>query len=65
MPYGDSAFALGAGFAWAAFKKELTLLASAFSLFAAAESVYMTYHLDWTSSSSPTRSPKSSTSWPS
>jgi hypothetical protein len=63
VPYGDwinefptgfflvvhvAAFALGAGFAWAAFKKELTLLASAFSLFAAAEIVYMTYHLDWT-----------------
>jgi hypothetical protein len=63
VPYGDwinefptgfflvvhvAAFALGAGFAWAAFKKDLTLLASAFSLFAAAEVVYMTYHLDWT-----------------
>jgi hypothetical protein len=43
-----TAFALGAGFAWVAFKRELTLLASAFSLFAAAELVYMTYHLDWT-----------------
>jgi hypothetical protein len=43
-----AAFALGAGFAWLAFKRELTLLASAFSLFAAAELVYMTYHLDWT-----------------
>ena len=41
-------FALGAGFAWLAFKRELRLLASAFSLFAAAELVYMTYHLDWT-----------------
>ena len=63
MPYGDwinefptgfflvvhiAAFALGTGFAWAAIKKEMTLLASAFSLFAAAEIVYMTYHLDWT-----------------
>jgi membrane protein implicated in regulation of membrane protease activity len=63
MPYGDwinefptgfflvvhiAAFALGAGFAWLAFKRELTLLGVAFSLFAAAEIVYMTYHLDWT-----------------
>jgi hypothetical protein len=43
-----AAFALGAGFAWLAFKRELALLGSAFSLFAAAELVYMTYHLDWT-----------------
>ena len=63
MPYGDwvnelptgfflavhiAAFAIGAGFAWLAFKRELTLLGSAFSLFAVAELVYMTYHLDWT-----------------
>jgi hypothetical protein len=63
MPYGDwinefptgfflvvhiAAFAIGAGFAWLAFKRELALLGSAFSLFAAAELVYMTYHLDWT-----------------
>jgi membrane protein implicated in regulation of membrane protease activity len=63
MPYGDwinelptgfflavhiAAFAIGAGFAWLAFKRELTLLGSAFSLFATAELVYMTYHLDWT-----------------
>ena len=63
MPYGDwinelptgfflvvhiAAFALGAGFAWLAFKRELALLGTAFSLFAAAELVYMTYHLDWT-----------------
>ena len=63
MPYGQwvndlptgfflvvhiAAFALGAGFAWLAFKRELTVLASAFSLFAAAELVCMTYHLDWT-----------------
>ena len=63
MPYGSSvnelptgfflvvhiaAFTVGAGFAWVAFRRELTLLASAFSLFAAAELVYMTYHLDWT-----------------
>jgi hypothetical protein len=63
MPYGSwindlptgfflavhiSAFALGACFAWAAFRRELVLLGAAFSLFAAAELVYMTYHLDWT-----------------
>jgi hypothetical protein len=63
MPYGDwinelptgfflvvhiAAFALGAGFAWVSFKRELTLLGVAFSLYAAAEVVYMTYHLDWT-----------------
>jgi len=63
MPYGDwinefptgfflvvhvAAFALGAGFAWLAFNRQLGLLATAFSLFAAAELVYMTYHLDWT-----------------
>jgi hypothetical protein len=43
-----AAFALGATFAWAAFKRELNLLGTAFSLFAAAELTYMTYHLDWT-----------------
>jgi membrane protein implicated in regulation of membrane protease activity len=43
-----AAFALGAGFAWLAYKRELTLLSVAFSLFAVAELVYMTYHLDWT-----------------
>ena len=63
MPYGSwindlptgfflvvhiTAFAIGAGFAWLAAKRDLTLLATAFSLFAAAELVYMTYHLDWT-----------------
>jgi hypothetical protein len=63
MPYGSwindlptgffmvvhiAAFSLGAGFAWLAFKRELTVLAGGFSLFAAAELVYMTYHLDWT-----------------
>ena len=63
MPYGSwindlptafflvvhiTAFALGAGFAWLAYKRALTLLSSAFSLFAVAELVYMTYHLDWT-----------------
>ena len=63
MPYGSwvnelptgfflavhiAAFAIGAGFAWLAFKRELTLIGTAFSFFAAAELVYMTYHLDWT-----------------
>jgi hypothetical protein len=63
MPWGDwinelptgffmvvhiAAFALGAGFAWQAFKRELSLLGTAFSLFALAELTYMTYHLDWT-----------------
>ncbi|MDX6438440.1 MAG: small rane protein [Gaiellaceae bacterium] len=43
-----AAFALGAGFAWAAFKRELSVLGTAFSLFAVAELTYMTYHLDWT-----------------
>ena len=42
------AFAIGAGFAWVAVKRELPLLAGAFSLFALAEISYMTYHLDWT-----------------
>jgi hypothetical protein len=63
MPWGDwindlptgfflavhiAAFAIGAFFAWTAFKRELPLLGLAFSLFAAAELTYMTYHLDWT-----------------
>ena len=63
MPYGSwinelptsffltvhiAAFGIGAGFAWLAFKRELVLLGAAFSLFAAAELIYMTYHLDWT-----------------
>ena len=53
MPYGSwindlptgfflavhiAAFALGAGFAWLAFKRELALLGSAFALFATASS---------------------------
>jgi len=42
-----TAFALGAGFAWLAFKREMTLFATAFALFAVAELVYTTY-LDWT-----------------
>ena len=43
-----AAFALGAGFAWAAFRRELDVLGAGFSLFALAEVSYMTYHLDWT-----------------
>ena len=43
-----AAFAIGAGFAWRSFRRELNVLGTAFSLFAAAEVVYMTYHLDWT-----------------
>ena len=43
-----AAFAIGATFAWIAFKRELNLLGTAFSLFAVAELTYMTYHLDWT-----------------
>jgi hypothetical protein len=63
MPYGSfvndipagvflvihiAAFAIGAWFAWGAFSRGLSLLGWAFSLFAAAEVSYMTYHLDWT-----------------
>ena len=63
MPYGDwindlptgfflvvhiTAFAVGAGFAWVAYKRDLGLLGTGFALYAAAELVYMTYHLDWT-----------------
>jgi hypothetical protein len=63
MPYGSwindlptgfflvvhiTAFIIGAGFAWLAYKREMSLLGWAFSLFAVAELVYMTYHLDWT-----------------
>src|SRR5688500_11752162 len=43
-----AAFALGAGFAWLAFKRELGLLGVACSLFGASVLVYMTYHLDCT-----------------
>ena len=63
MPYGDwvnelptgfflavhvAAFAVGAGFAWLASTRERNLLAGGFALYAVAELVYMTYHLDWT-----------------
>jgi hypothetical protein len=43
-----AAFALGATFAWAANRRDQRVLGSAFSLFAGAEVIYMTYHLDWT-----------------
>jgi hypothetical protein len=43
-----AAFAVGAAFAWTAFKRELSLLGVGFALFALAEISYMTYHLDWT-----------------
>ena len=63
MPYGQwinelptsfflvvhiAAFAVGAAFAWLAYKRELNVLGGGFALFAAAEVSYMTYHLDWT-----------------
>jgi hypothetical protein len=63
MPWGDwvnelptefflavhiAAFAIGAAFAWTAFKRDLGLLGWGFTLFALAEISYMTYHLDWT-----------------
>ena len=63
MPWGDwvnelptefflavhiAAFAIGATFAWTAFKRDLSLLGWGFTLFALAEVSYMTYHLDWT-----------------
>ena len=63
MPFGDfvnqipapvflaihlTAFLIGAYFAWRSFGAGITILGSAFSLFALAEISYMTYHLDWT-----------------
>ena len=63
MPFGDfvnaipplgflvvhvALFAAGAYFAWRSFSVEATVLGSGFALFALAEIVYMTYHLDWT-----------------
>jgi hypothetical protein len=63
MPYGQwvndlptgfflavhiAAFAVGAGFAWLAFTRGLSVLGWGFALYAAAEVSYMTYHLDWT-----------------
>jgi hypothetical protein len=43
-----AAFVIGAYFAWRSFNAEQGMLGWAFSLYAAAEIVYMTYHLDWT-----------------
>ena len=63
MPFGDfvnqipplgflgihvALFAVGAFFAWRSFGAGASALGAGFSLFAAAELVYMTYHLDWT-----------------
>ena len=63
MPFGDfvnqippigflaihvALFAIGAFFAWRSYGAGATTLGAAFSLFAAAELIYMTYHLDWT-----------------
>jgi hypothetical protein len=63
MPFGDFvnqipaagfllihgvAFLIGAYFAWRAFNAAVPLLGCAFSLFALAELIYMTYHVDWT-----------------
>ena len=43
-----TAFAIGAYFAWRSFEADAGLLGWAFTLYAAAELSYMTYHLDWT-----------------
>ncbi|HSL34580.1 MAG TPA: hypothetical protein VK871_13075 [Candidatus Limnocylindrales bacterium] len=63
MPFGDfinsipplgflvvhiALFAAGSYFAWRSFGSGATTLGLAFALFALAEIVYMTYHLDWT-----------------
>jgi len=63
MPFGDfvnqippigflaihiALFAIGSFFAWRSFGAGVQMLGAAFSLFALAELVYMTYHLDWT-----------------
>ncbi|HET7520856.1 MAG TPA: hypothetical protein VFK61_04870 [Candidatus Limnocylindria bacterium] len=42
------AFVIGAYFAWRSFEGGASTLGWAFSLYALAEIVYMTYHLDWT-----------------
>ena len=41
-------FLLGAFFAYRAFEGSASLMGWGFSLYALAELVYMTYHLDWT-----------------
>jgi hypothetical protein len=43
-----TAFAAGAFFAYRAFNADTRLLGWGFALYALAEIVYMTYHLDWT-----------------
>ena len=63
MPFGDfvnaipplgflvvhlALFAAGSYFAWRAFNAESPTIGAGFGLFALAEVVYMTYHLDWT-----------------
>jgi hypothetical protein len=63
MPFGDfinsipplgflvvhiALFAAGAYFAWRSFGAGASTLGWGFALFALAEIVYMTYHLDWT-----------------
>ena len=63
MPFGDfvnqippigflaihiALFAVGSFFAWRSFGAGASTLGAGFSLFAVAELVYMTYHLDWT-----------------
>ena len=63
MPFGDfinsipplgflvvhiALFAAGSYFAWRSFGSGATTLGLGFALFALAEIVYMTYHLDWT-----------------
>lgn len=42
------AFVAGAFFAYRAFNADVQLLGWGFTLYAVAEIVYMTYHLDWT-----------------
>jgi len=58
-------FLLGAFFAYRAFEGSAALMGWGFSLYALAELVYMTYHLDWTVSCLPTLFRRSSTWSPS
>jgi hypothetical protein len=43
-----AAFSIGAYFAWRSFESGTGTLGWGFALFAVAEVIYMTYHLDWT-----------------
>lgn len=43
-----TAFAIGSYFAWRSFDAGASMFGWAFTLFAAAEVSYMTYHLNWT-----------------